>query len=326
MMGARLGSGANIASENDALRRRVAELERELAEVSRRERDAQQRLMAHEAMFHAMPAMMFIKDREHRYLYVNQAYAAWYGKSRDEILGRTDAEIFPAAIADVYRENDEGVMASGEGRQNVELCGVRADGGELWTLESHVAYRDTRGEVRGMAGVALDVTERKRMETALREREAQLDRLVQRQEWLLATIAELSAPVLPVEDDVLVVPLVGHLDVERTARVQEALLAAVERQRARFVILDLTGVPAVDAAVAERLTRVARAAGLLGAQVSVTGVSPAIARELVELGADLRTLVFRGDVRVALRHALARRAQPQGGRRAGASPLARDRP
>ncbi len=302
--GAGAGAGAGDGAEVQPLLRRVAELELALAEATRREREAQLKILAHEAILEVTPAIVFLKDRSHRYLYINQAYADRFGVTREAILGKTDAEIFPSEMAKAYRESDEMIMASGVAREGVELRGERADGKEIWTLESSVPYRDERGEVVGMAGVALDVTERKRGELSLRQREAQLEEMVQQKERLLETIAALSAPVLPVEDGVLVLPLVGHVDVARADRLLEVLLDCVQRQRATFVILDLTGVPAVDAPVAERLVRAARAVGLLGARVAVTGVSPKIARELMDLGVDLSNLAFCGDLRVGIRHAL----------------------
>lgn len=302
------GAGEIPRDEAEALRRRVAELERDLAEAARRQREAELKLLAHEAILEATPAIVFLKDRSHRYLYVNQAYADRFGIQREALIGKVDAEFFPPEVAEAYRESDEVVMATGVAREGVELRGERADGSEIWTLESDVPYRDERGEILGMAGVALDVTERKRAELALREREAALERLVEQKDRLLATVLELAAPILPVAEGVLVLPLVGHIDEARAERILEVLLSGVERHRASQVILDLTGVPTVDAAVAERLSRAARATCLLGAEVALTGASPEIARKLVEIGADLGALRFARDLRSAIRQALGRQA------------------
>src|SRR5437870_4848976 len=87
---------------------------------------------------------------------------------------------------------------------------------------------------------------------------------VERQHSLLEIIRQISTPVLPVHDHVLL-PLVGQLDAERGQQLIVALLAGVERHRASGVIIDITGVPMIDTAVAGHLLQATVAAKLLGA-------------------------------------------------------------
>lgn len=100
-------------------------------------------------------------------------------------------------------------------------------------------------------------------------------------------IRELSMPVLQVRDRLLVVPLVGIVDSTRARALIEALLAAVRDRRARGVVIDVTGVPVVDTAVANHLVQACDAAGLMGTTVVITGISPMMAQTLVALGARL---------------------------------------
>lgn len=127
---------------------------------------------------------------------------------------------------------------------------------------------------------------------------------VERQEAVIAAqealIRELSTPILPVLDGVLVAPIVGCIDDARAGRILEALLGAVSRERARAVLLDMTGVPSIDIGVGERLLGVVRAISLLGAECILVGLSPQIAGILAESGVDLAGLRTLRDLRTGI--------------------------
>ena len=118
---------------------------------------------------------------------------------------------------------------------------------------------------------------------------------LQLQEELISTqaaaIRELSTPLIPITDDVLVMPLIGAVDSRRAHDVLERLLAGMAELRARAVIVDITGVNVVDTQVADALLRAAQAIRLLGARVVLTGIRPEVAQTLVGLGVDLRHIV-----------------------------------
>ncbi|MEW5847409.1 MAG: STAS domain-containing protein [Myxococcota bacterium] len=102
-----------------------------------------------------------------------------------------------------------------------------------------------------------------------------------------AAISELSTPIIEIWDDILTLPVVGLVDTQRSAEMTERLLTAVQTQRARCVIVDLTGVEVVDTATADHLVRMTKSAQLLGAMCVLTGIGPSIARTLIELNVDL---------------------------------------
>jgi rsbT co-antagonist protein RsbR len=102
-----------------------------------------------------------------------------------------------------------------------------------------------------------------------------------------AAIRELSLPVLQVRDGLLIIPLIGMIDSHRARQLIETLLAAIRDKRARGVVIDVTGVPLVDTAIANTLVQVCDAAQLMGALVVITGISPDMAQTLVGLGATL---------------------------------------
>ncbi len=103
-------------------------------------------------------------------------------------------------------------------------------------------------------------------------------------------IRELSTPVLQVRPGLLIVPVVGALDAARLDQLEAEVLAAVRTRRARVVVLDVTGVPSLEATMAERLVRTVVGVRLMGAEVIVSGLSAALAQTLVAEGADLAAL------------------------------------
>jgi len=116
-------------------------------------------------------------------------------------------------------------------------------------------------------------------------------------------IRELSTPVLPVRERLLILPIIGLIDRQRARQLTEQLLCAIRTNRARVVVMDITGVPAMDSNVANHLVQTVEASRLLGATVIVTGLSPEIAQTLVTIGVDLRTMNTVGDLQGGIEEA-----------------------
>lgn len=154
----------------------------------------------------------------------------------------------------------------------------RSDGESLSLAISHFEIPGADGSRTATATIVRDVTHLRR---ALEEREHQRE-INQRQQAEL--IAELSAPLLPLAPGVLVLPLIGSLDDDRSAHVREVVLAGVVTHRARVLILDLTGLRAVDGPSADRILGLVAAVQLVGARVVLTGIRPTIAATLIDVG------------------------------------------
>ena len=118
------------------------------------------------------------------------------------------------------------------------------------------------------------------------------------------TIQQMSVSVLPIADGVLVLPLVGALDSQRAVLLTERLLDAIQRERARMVLIDITGVPVVDTQVAGALIRASQAVQLLGAEPVLCGIRAEVAQTVVGLGLDLGKLTSQRDLRSGLAYAL----------------------
>jgi rsbT co-antagonist protein RsbR len=304
-----MSSVEQLTEELHTLRRRVAELEQQAADAQNTELALRQKTLEQEALLHAIPALVFMKGRDHRYITVNQAYAQSYGLSIEQIVGKTDGDIFSPDVAAAYQANDEQVMSSGQPRVNVELPIDLADGGSGWLSEQDIPLRDASGTVIGMVGVAIDITARKQAETALRQSEATMREVIEQQDKLITTIRELSSPVIPIYDRIVALPLVGHIDSSRGKQITEELLNSVQKHGAEFVIIDITGVAVIDIVVANHLIQATQAARLLGAQCILVGISPEVAQTLAQLDVNLATVITSNNLQGGITYALARQGR-----------------
>jgi rsbT co-antagonist protein RsbR len=116
-------------------------------------------------------------------------------------------------------------------------------------------------------------------------------------------IRELSTPVLQVRDRLLILPIIGMLDAQRARQLTEQLLGAIQANRARVVVIDVTGVAAIDGGVANHLVQTVEAARLMGASTIITGLSSKTAQTLVDLGVDLAMMKTVGDLQGGLEEA-----------------------
>lgn len=152
-----------------------------------------------------------------------------------------------------------------------------------------------------------NLAERQRKEAALRQ--AEEERLKLQDEMIrmqAAALEQLSTPLIPISDDILVMPLIGTIDSRRAQKIMETLLQGLVAHQARAAILDITGVPVVDSAVAQGLLRAAQAAQLLGAHVVLSGIRPEVAQTLVGTGANLRGIVTYSTLQQGISATLAR--------------------
>jgi rsbT co-antagonist protein RsbR len=116
-------------------------------------------------------------------------------------------------------------------------------------------------------------------------------------------IKELATPVLQVRPGLLISPIIGMIDTQRARQLTEAILHSIRAQRAKVVVIDITGVPVVDSKVANHLVQTVEAARLMGTMVILTGISPEIAQTLVVLGVNLSTVRTVGDLQEGLAEA-----------------------
>src|ERR1700732_3791791 len=126
------------------------------------------------------------------------------------------------------------------------------------------------------------------------------ERIIRQQQ---EAIRELSTPVLQVREQLLILPIIGVLDSQRARQVTEQLLRAIRANRAKVVVIDITGVPTIDSTVANHLVQTVDASGLMGASVIITGLSSEIALTLVTIGLDLSKINAVGDLQGGIEEA-----------------------
>jgi len=119
-------------------------------------------------------------------------------------------------------------------------------------------------------------------------------------------IQELSTPIVPLHDGVLVLPLVGAVDTRRATQIVEAVLEQIVTHQADVCIVDITGVAVVDTSVANHILHLTQAVRLLGATIVLVGISPEIAQTLVQLGVDLGNISIRANLQAGIADALQR--------------------
>jgi rsbT co-antagonist protein RsbR len=264
--------------------------------------------------------VIFALDREYRYLAFNELH-----RQTMKAIWNVEIYIGQSMLTDVVGREDDRVKA--------KVAFDRALGGERFvTVEAYGDDKLSRriyenawapifaapGQVVGLTCYLSDVTaklnsdsEREQLRTDVARQNEQLAQgmkdnaqLVDR---LRLAVSELSTPVLELWDSVLALPVVGIVDTERGGQMSLRLLEAVERQRAQFVIIDLTGVNMLDTSTANRFLQIARAVALLGAECIIAGIQATIAQTLVALGVDLGGLKTTRNLKQALELCIAQR-------------------
>jgi rsbT co-antagonist protein RsbR len=156
------------------------------------------------------------------------------------------------------------------------------------------------------AGLETQVTERTAaLHTAMADIKSRADtqaQLLLELEEQRTTIRELSVPVIPINASTLVMPLIGALDTARLRQLRERALHAITRARARYLVLDITGVSVIDSQIAQGIIATVQATRLLGTEALLVGVRPEVAQAIVALGVDLHAMRAFADLQAALDH------------------------
>ena len=224
-------------------------------------------------------------DRDGMFTFHRGKALAAAGLRQEQFIGQNAFELFSSHGSGV-----QAIRAGLEGQLGHVVNEAHGVPWENW----FVPLRDDAGDVVGVGGLSLDLTEARRAEMELR---AQIE-LVERQKRVIRAMA---TPIIEVWDKVLTLPMLGVVDTTRAADVMENLLGQVSQKRARFAILDLTGVETVDTGTASHLLKLVHALRLLGAEGIITGIQPEVAQTMVTLGMDLKDIVTLSNLRDGLR-------------------------
>ena len=281
----------------------------------------------YKTLIETMPQKIFVKDRNYRWNVVNQLFANDLNLSPEEVMGKTDWELFPKELADKYHADDVRLMESGKTEEIVEKYFVDGEDRVVNTIKTPI--KDKEGNIIGLLGIFWDITEKFRMQDELNQHRLHLEEMVKnrtaelteinnllkkeisegkRRERIIEQqgqeILELSTPVIKIWNGIVVAPLIGSLDSMRTQQFIDRLLNTIVETNSEVALLDITGVPTIDTQTAQHLIEAITASKLLGAKVILTGVRPAIAQTLVHLGIDLTGISTNSSLSGGLKIAL----------------------
>jgi rsbT co-antagonist protein RsbR len=245
---------------------------------------------AFESLFEVCIDLMGIATFEGWFVKLNPAWERVLGYSREELMAAPFLSfVHPddqeATIAEAQKLTEGAVVLMFRNRYRCK------DGSYKWidwTSTPHAGHNYF---------TAREATERMKLEEELR---TSLEQVRKSNETLRA----LSTPILKVAPGVLLLPVIGRIDAERTTSMMEMLLQAIVQSASTVTILDLTGVAEVDAESASHVLSIVHAAGLLGSECLVSGIRAQIATTLVELGVSTENMRTFGTLSAALAHAL----------------------
>ncbi|WP_165671466.1 PAS domain-containing protein [Metapseudomonas otitidis] len=187
-----------------------------------------------------------------------------------------------------------------------EFCRVAKDGHEVWIQGSYNPVLDLDRKPCKIVKFATDITAQVEQNRQLKQAMEEAEEAARVREELHKSLQEMSTPVTPIWDGILLLPLVGIIDSMRTADVMNKSLTKIAETRARVFVLDIAGVATVDTGVANQLIKITKATQFMGCEAIISGVSPAIARTMVELGVSVGDIRTTATLRDAFEIALKR--------------------
>ncbi|MBP1464105.1 PAS domain S-box protein [Candidatus Chloroploca sp. M-50] len=243
------------------------------------------------------PDGIALSNTDLRITYANPAFVTMMGH-HDSLIGQPVSSLIIDEDHALLETLAKKVLVSGT---VIEQLHYQRPNGDIFTAQvSGLIIYDEQGRPIGFASINRDLTDQLRAE---QERRTLQEEVIQAQQ---AALRELSTPLMPIADKVVVMPIIGSIDQTRAQMIMETLLEGIAAHRATFAILDITGVRVVDTQVAAAMIRAAQAARMLGAEVVLTGIGPEVAQTLVHIGADLRELVARSSLQQGIAYAMKR--------------------
>ena len=280
---------SDLQADNAHLRARIHALEAALAA-------AQQQAQLAQSVLDSIPSVVYSTSVDGELLLVNAALAQSVGVQPQAMLGQHQRAFFPPELVAYWQTQTDQVIATRQPLMTEEespgLTGTQV------FLSQRSPIMDRDGAVYAVAGIATDITALRQAE---REREQLQAAVIAAQQ---VALRELSTPLIPIVDGVVVMPLIGSMDSRRAQQVIETMLDGVGTHHATQVILDITGLPVVDTQVASVLIGAAQAVKLLGVEVLLTGIGPEVAQTLIGIGTDLRAITTPGTLQNGSAYAL----------------------
>ena len=237
-----------------------------------------------EQILEQIPTPVMAVNTDLEIIYMNAAGRNFLGKSWDAIREHHCYELFDSKHCQTPECRMRQAIENKEtrsGRNEIPM-----DGRTVYIEYYAVPLRDDKKNIIGGLEYILDITERVRDEKRLEEQSR--------------TIREISTPAIELWDRVLVLPVLGVIDSMRAQQMTDTMLNKIKETSSKVIILDIQGVAAVDTAVANHLIKITKATRLMGCQCVISGISPAVANTIVQLGIDMGDIRTNSTLREAL--------------------------
>jgi len=301
---------AELLAEIETLRQRVTTLETTLAKSQDAHYAAEHRF---QMLYNLSNSFIMAHDDEYNVVYMNPYACNELGYTQEELIGsdiRNLLEETEYERANPVREKiniDPQLHIEG-----FEQYYLRRNGERVLINWNVSALKDKEDNPIGIVGVGQNLTAQRKTEDELarhrQEFETKVDErtqaLQQREQQLHQTIQELSTPIIPVMDGIIVLPLIGTIDSMRAQDLMRTMLRGISQHRAKIAILDITGVGIIDTGIAAYLDKIIHAARLKGARTIITGISDAVAETIIDLGIDWGKVETLRDLQTGLMVAL----------------------
>jgi rsbT co-antagonist protein RsbR len=288
------GTGPDDKAKTCLIIRNVSE---ELLVVEKHKQQGEQLSMFEELIANTNDGIV-VTDMENRIIYVNNALVRMNGMpSAEAYRSYNIAELMTEDQVKVLMEEAFPSVAQ-HGMWKGYFWAQRPDK-SLWrAFNSIFRIYDENKQPKYTCSIVRDITPEYEAEKEMRDLQ---ERVIEAQR---AALRELSTPLIPLADGVVVMPLIGSIDSIRVQEILASLLEGVSAHRARTAIVDITGVKVVDTQVANAMVHATQATRLLGAQVILTGISPEVAQTLVGMGAGLEGIITRATLQSGIQYAL----------------------
>lgn len=235
-----------------------------------------------------LPTPVMAVDTDLSLTFLNSSGCKLLGKSFEELKGQRCCDLFKSKHCGT--ENCCMKKAMADGQMHSARNEFTGKEGEQVHIEYFAApLKDKEGEIVGGLEYIVDITERVEDEIRLTEQNR--------------TIRELSTPTIKLWDGILVLPVVGVIDSTRAQYMMESMLEKILETSSRVIILDIHGVAAVDTAVANHLLKITKATKLMGCECLLSGISPAVAQTIIQLGVDMTSINTHSTLSDALERA-----------------------
>jgi rsbT co-antagonist protein RsbR len=236
-----------------------------------------------------LPTPIMAVDIDLKLIFMNDAGLKFLGMTWEDIQSLPCHEIFDSLHCGTPDCRMKKVIEGGETR--TVRNEITLDGRTIPFEYTSAALKNRDGTIVGGLEYIVDITERVSQEQKLKEQSK--------------TIMEISTPAIKLWDRIVILPVVGVVDSLRAQQMMNSMLKKIMETSSKVIILDIQGVAAVDTAVANHLIKIAKATKLMGCRCIISGISPAVAETLVQLGIDLGEVATNSTLQDALADAFA---------------------